>query len=138
MDLCPRIQKKGKAVQPADMVHVQMAQQDMHPLCPLFPQTLDCETDGRMSAALQAFARDGKLLIWDANFTDEDLGRCAGWGHSSWRQGMELGRAAGAGLGVVTQVPSVSLRMTSKFRASPSLRYKVPASHPASSMTMTP
>ena len=63
---------------------------------------LDCETDGRMSAALQAFARDGKLLIWDANFTDEDLGRCAGWGYSSWRQGMELGRAAGAGLVLMT------------------------------------
>ena len=39
MDLCRRIQKKGKAVQPADMVHVQMAQQDMHPPYPLFPQT---------------------------------------------------------------------------------------------------
>lgn len=54
---------------------------------------LDHEAQGPTLPALTAFARASDLLIWDANFTDDDLR--PGWGHSTWRQGLALGRAAG-------------------------------------------
>lgn len=57
--------------------------------------TLDCELNGGMSAALAAFAQKTNLLIWDANFAPPDLR--PGWGHSTWEQGIALGRASGAG-----------------------------------------
>ena len=41
-------------------------------------------------------------MVWDANFTSQDLARHPGWGHSSWEQGVELGREAGAGLILMT------------------------------------
>lgn len=55
---------------------------------------LDCEMNEKMIGELQEFSAGTNLLIWDANFTDEDLVRCRGWGHSSWRQGLDLGRKA--------------------------------------------
>lgn len=55
---------------------------------------LDCELNDAMFQALREFSREGSLLIWDANFADEDLERCKGWGHSSWRQGITLGKEA--------------------------------------------
>lgn len=39
-------------------------------------------------------ARGADLLIVDAMFTDEELRACAGWGHQSWRQAIELADAA--------------------------------------------
>lgn len=54
---------------------------------------LDCEADGGTASALAGFARGSGLLIWDASFTRPDLR--PGWGHSTWEQGLELGRAAG-------------------------------------------
>ena len=56
---------------------------------------LDCEMDGDMRAALARFAQDADLLIWDATFAPDDL--IKGWGHSTWQEGLALGRAAGAG-----------------------------------------
>lgn len=56
--------------------------------------TLDCELDGGIAPALADFARDCDLLIWDANFTAADLQK--GWGHSTWEQGLDMARAAGA------------------------------------------
>jgi len=35
------------------------------------------------------------LLIYDTMFTDQELGMCHGWGHSSWRQGIALADKAG-------------------------------------------
>ncbi len=63
---------------------------------------LDCEMNGQMFKAISEFAQNGSLLVWDANFTDEDLKLCRGWGHSSWRQGLELGRSAGVGTVLMT------------------------------------
>lgn len=54
---------------------------------------LDCEMGGRMADSLADFARDADLLIWDANFTQSD--KQAGWGHSTWEEGLAVGRAAG-------------------------------------------
>lgn len=56
---------------------------------------LDCEMDPETQASLTNFARNGNLLIWDASYTEADLPRCRGWGHSSWKEGIALGRAAG-------------------------------------------
>lgn len=55
---------------------------------------LDCEMGGDMDAALAEFARGSSVLIWDANFTQAD--KRAGWGHSTWEEGLAVGRAAGA------------------------------------------
>lgn len=55
---------------------------------------LDCELTEGLFPKLADFARDCTLLIWDANFTDEDLK--SGWGHSTWKQGIRVAQAAGA------------------------------------------
>lgn len=54
---------------------------------------LDCEMDGDMRVALSDFAKNADLLIWDASFTAGDL--IKGWGHSTWQEGLALGREAG-------------------------------------------
>ena len=54
---------------------------------------LDCEMDNDMFPALTTFAQNADLLIWDASFTDGDL--IKGWGHSTWQEGLDLGRMAG-------------------------------------------
>lgn len=63
---------------------------------------LDCELDGEFLPELARFSRDADLLVCDASFTEEDLIRCRGWGHSSWRQCLELRRASGAKLALLT------------------------------------
>ena len=55
---------------------------------------LDCEMDGDMRTALAGFAKNADLLIWDATFAPGDL--IKGWGHSTWQEGLALGRQAGA------------------------------------------
>jgi phosphoribosyl 1,2-cyclic phosphodiesterase len=55
---------------------------------------LDCETDEGMFRQLAEFAKDTDFLLWDAGFTDKDLK--AGWGHSTWEQGVAVRRAARA------------------------------------------
>lgn len=54
---------------------------------------LDCALDESLFPALAAFSKGTNLLIWDANFVTDDLH--PGWGHSTWEQGLALGRAAG-------------------------------------------
>ena len=43
-----------------------------------------------------AFCRGADLVIYDAMFTEAELPRCRGWGHSTWNAGVDLCRAAGA------------------------------------------
>ena len=45
---------------------------------------------------LVSFCRDADLVIYDAMFTEAELARCRGWGHSTWKAGVSLCRAAGA------------------------------------------
>lgn len=61
---------------------------------------LDCEADGSIFPALAGFAHRTNLLIWDANFTQSDIRH--GWGHSTWEQGLELGRVAEVGQVLMT------------------------------------
>lgn len=56
--------------------------------------TLDCELTDGIAPGLTDFARGCDLLVWDANFAGADLRK--GWGHSTWEQGLEIARAAGA------------------------------------------
>ena len=46
--------------------------------------------------ALVGFCADADLLIYDAMYTDQQYKACKGWGHSTWREGVKLARAAGA------------------------------------------
>jgi phosphoribosyl 1,2-cyclic phosphodiesterase len=45
---------------------------------------------------IRILARDADLLIVDAQFTPEELPEHAGWGHSSWKQSLEMGLESGA------------------------------------------
>lgn len=52
--------------------------------------------DRATDARITDIARDTDLLVLDAMYTDDEIAHRAGWGHSTWRQGLSLGRAAGA------------------------------------------
>ena len=54
---------------------------------------LDCELDDVLFPRLADFARGSSLLIWDANYAPGQ--KRAGWGHSTWEDGIALRRAAG-------------------------------------------
>lgn len=41
-----------------------------------------------------ALAAGADLMIYDANYTDEDYPRHAGWGHSTWQEGVKLAQRA--------------------------------------------
>ena len=45
---------------------------------------------------LVKFCADADLLIYDSMFTDQQYRACKGWGHSTWREGVKLCRAANA------------------------------------------
>jgi len=56
-------------------------------------------SDG-LFGSLTDFARNTGVLIWDANFTSQDLR--PGWGHSTWEQGIALRKASGADMVLMT------------------------------------
>lgn len=51
---------------------------------------------GPLSGALIDFARDCSLLLYEAQYTPEEIGSKAGWGHSTWTEGTRIARACGA------------------------------------------
>ena len=50
---------------------------------------------GSPDANILALAAGADILVYDAMFTDEELPRHRGWGHSTWEEGARLSRAAG-------------------------------------------
>ncbi|MDA0651648.1 MAG: MBL fold metallo-hydrolase [Proteobacteria bacterium] len=40
--------------------------------------------------------KDADLVIYDSTYTDDEIARYAGWGHSTWQEGVRLCQAAGA------------------------------------------
>lgn len=50
-----------------------------------------------VASSLIEIARGTDVLIMDSMFTDDELNACVGWGHTSWRQAVEIAEAAGAG-----------------------------------------
>lgn len=52
---------------------------------------------GGWSDAMVEISRGADVLIVDSMFTDEELSSCEGWGHTSWRQSVDLANAADVG-----------------------------------------
>lgn len=67
---------------------------------------LDCELNEEVLPPIARFARNADILVCDANFTEDDLARSRGWGHSSWEQCLELRRACGAKTALLTHYSS--------------------------------
>lgn len=63
---------------------------------------LDCELTDAVQTGLVHFAQNADVLVWDANFTEEDLLRCPGWGHSSWQLGSMVRRKAHVRMALMT------------------------------------
>jgi phosphoribosyl 1,2-cyclic phosphodiesterase len=51
---------------------------------------------GGRDAAVLSLAQGADVFIYDANYTDEEFPGRAGWGHSTWQEGVRLAEAAGA------------------------------------------
>ncbi len=64
--------------------------------------TLDCELTEELRPRLVEFCRDADAVVWDANFTAQDLALHPGWGHSSWEQGAAVQRDANVRLMLMT------------------------------------
>jgi phosphoribosyl 1,2-cyclic phosphodiesterase len=52
---------------------------------------------GRPDPHVLALADGVDLLIYDGNYTDEEFVARAGWGHSTWQEGVRIAKAASAG-----------------------------------------
>jgi phosphoribosyl 1,2-cyclic phosphodiesterase len=50
---------------------------------------------GRLDADIVATIEGADILIYDCAFTDSEYDACAGYGHSTWQQGVKLCEAAG-------------------------------------------
>jgi ribonuclease Z len=51
---------------------------------------------GKLDATVLDLIADADLVIYDATYTDAEMKRYRGFGHSTWQQGIKLCRAAGA------------------------------------------
>jgi len=51
----------------------------------------------RLREEYVAFCRGADLLVHDAEYDDQEYERTKGWGHSTWRQALELAMEAGVG-----------------------------------------
>jgi phosphoribosyl 1,2-cyclic phosphodiesterase len=50
--------------------------------------------NGRLDAAILGLIQDADLFIYDCTYTDGEYPGYAGWGHSTWQQGLKLAEAA--------------------------------------------
>lgn len=50
---------------------------------------------GRLDPNVVELARGADLLVYDCTYTDAEFPRYAGWGHSTWEEGVRLCEAAG-------------------------------------------
>ena len=51
---------------------------------------------GETNQAILEFIKDTDMFIYDASLTDEELPEFAGYGHSTWEEGLRLAQAANA------------------------------------------
>ena len=51
---------------------------------------------GKLDQAILALIENADLVIYDCTYTEEEMVRKRGYGHSSWQQGIKLCEAAGA------------------------------------------
>ena len=53
--------------------------------------TTDCEhTNNKLNKNVLEIAKDADILIHDSHFTIEDLPKYVGWGHSSWKNAVDV------------------------------------------------
>jgi phosphoribosyl 1,2-cyclic phosphodiesterase len=52
---------------------------------------------GELDPEVLRLARGANLLVYDASYSDAEFAPHAGWGHSTWEQGIRLADAAGTG-----------------------------------------
>jgi phosphoribosyl 1,2-cyclic phosphodiesterase len=52
--------------------------------------------DGILDPNVLNLMQNADLVIYDANFVEDEMERYRGWGHSTWQQGIKLCEAAGA------------------------------------------
>ncbi|MDR1532493.1 MAG: MBL fold metallo-hydrolase [Clostridiales bacterium] len=57
----------------------------------------DFEHGPLVSEELARFAEGCGLLLYDAQYSDDEYASKVGWGHSTWREGVALARRCGAG-----------------------------------------
>jgi phosphoribosyl 1,2-cyclic phosphodiesterase len=57
----------------------------------------DIEHDADLDASLIDLAEGADALIFDSTYTDAEYAGHVGWGHSTWRAGVEIAKAAGVG-----------------------------------------
>jgi phosphoribosyl 1,2-cyclic phosphodiesterase len=50
--------------------------------------------DAKLDAVLREYAQDADVLIYDAQYTDEEYRVQKGWGHSTWREAASVARDA--------------------------------------------
>lgn len=50
--------------------------------------------NAEIDSAVAAFVVDADIMIYDANFTDEEYELYTGWGHSTWQKGLQLAETA--------------------------------------------
>jgi len=58
-------------------------------------------TPGAPDATILALIAGADLVIYDCTYTDDELPRYVGWGHSTWQEGVRLCESAGAGTLVI-------------------------------------
>ncbi|MDR0821639.1 MAG: MBL fold metallo-hydrolase [Oscillospiraceae bacterium] len=57
---------------------------------------MDFEHNDKYSAQLAEFAADCDLLVYDAQYSDEEYERHRGWGHSTWNEGIKMAKQCNA------------------------------------------
>ncbi|MGI9500712.1 MAG: MBL fold metallo-hydrolase [Geminicoccaceae bacterium] len=53
--------------------------------------------EGRLDETILDLIQDSDIVIYDSTYTDEEYQTYRSWGHSTWREGVKLCEAAGAG-----------------------------------------
>ncbi len=61
----------------------------------VFVYITDVEHGETLDPKVVDFAKDADLLIHEAQYTPEELPKYRGWGHSSWKQAIEVAQLAG-------------------------------------------
>ena len=61
--------------------------------------------DPAVDAEVATLVRGAAVMLYDAAYDDADYERFRGWGHSTWRVGGTLARAAGVGLAIFHHHP---------------------------------
>ena len=56
--------------------------------------TTDCEHPKGLNKNVIEIAKNADILIHDSHFSEDELKEYKGWGHSSWRQGVEVAKKA--------------------------------------------